>query len=125
MFDWKGLADLEKESSVAVVMVDARGIITRVNREFELLFGWTAAEAQGLPLTTIIPESMREAHLKGFARLLATGEPRFLGQPLRLPAVDKNGRNFIAEHLILGEKRADGWAFGAAIREVLPRVAEE
>lgn len=121
MFEWRRLSDLAAETLVSVIMSDHRGIITFVNREFENVFGWPSSEAVGRPLTVIIPESMREAHLAGVARLLATDKPQFLNQSVRLPAVSKLGREFIAEHFIIGEKRSGRWAFGAAIREVMPR----
>jgi PAS domain S-box-containing protein len=122
MPDERRLSDLEAETKIPVVLVDQRGIITRINLEFEKLFGWSSREAVGSPLTIIIPETMREAHLKGFSRLLATGEPRLLSQPVRLPAITKSGREFMAEHFIVGEKRAGEWAFGATIREMMPRI---
>lgn len=121
MPEWRTLADLEAETRVPVVIVDHHGIIIRVNAEFENLFGWSSPEAVGLPLTVIIPENMREAHLLGFSRLLKTSKPRLLNQAIRLPAIAKTGREFMAEHIIVGEKRGEQWIFGATIREMMPR----
>ncbi|MBI2070139.1 MAG: PAS domain S-box protein [Elusimicrobia bacterium] len=115
------LADIEAEDQLPVVMVNSHGLITRVNREFERLFGWTSAEVFGKPLTIIIPPSLREAHQAGFSRLLVTNQPRLLNQPIRLKAVNKAGREFIAEHFIVGERHGGEWFFGATIREVPPR----
>lgn len=109
---------MEAEELVATVFIDERSMITRVNREFQKLFGWNPEEIVGRPLAVIIPESMRDLHHKGFARLVGGGEPRLLNQPIRLPALTKNGREFMAEHFILGERRDGRWVFGAAIREL-------
>lgn len=121
MFFWEQLSNLEAETEVSVVIADYRGIITLVNKEFENLFGWLSPEAVGRPLTIIMPVAMRQAHLAGFSRMLATGKPQVLNQIIRLPALSKSGREFIAEHFIIGEKREGQWVFGAAIRETMPR----
>src|SRR5262249_50594698 len=119
---WKRLSDLEAETEVPTIMVDHRGIIARVNREFERQFGWLSSEAVGRPLTIIIPETMRDAHLRGVSPPQERGERHLWSQPVRLPAVTKSGREFVAEHFIIGEKRGREWAFGAAIREMIPRL---
>lgn len=65
--------------------------------------------------------SFREAHRAGFSRFLATGEPRLLNQPIRLKAIKKDGREFMAEHFIISEVRHGQRFFAATIREVVPR----
>ncbi len=122
MAEWRTLEDLRAERQVAVVIADHFGVISYVNRAFEALFGWQGREAVGRPLTIIIPESFRGAHQAGFSRLLATNQPRLLNQSIRLKAVDKQGKEFMAEHFIIGERDGNGlWTFGAAIHRAMPR----
>ena len=59
-------------ASDAFVSVDEGGLIVEWNRKAEELFGWSRAEALGLPLTdTIIPEQYRPSHKRGFERVPA------------------------------------------------------
>ena len=53
------------------------------------MFGWTAKEAIGIPLTqTIIPSSYHEAHVQGLKRFVATQKARVLNQQLECPDPD-------------------------------------
>jgi PAS domain S-box-containing protein len=105
-----------QQTSVPVVVVDHRGLITQVNPRFEEVFGWQRSEILGKPLTTIIPKTFRDAHHVGFSRFLGTGQPTLLGRPLTLPAIAKDGRVFDAEHVIVAEQREGRWVFAATIR---------
>jgi PAS domain S-box-containing protein len=105
-----------QETSVPVVLVDHRGLITQVNPRFEEVFGWHRSEILGKPLSTIIPKTFRDAHHVGFSRFLTTGKGTLLGRPVTLPAVAKDGRVFDAEHLIVAEQREGHWVFAATIR---------
>lgn len=114
------LDELMREKAVPVVVANEQGFITHVNAAFEALFGWSADEIMGQPLTLLIPRALHDAHHMGFSRLLLSGEPRILGRRLALTAVKKNGQEFLAEHLILGEQRSGRWVFAATIRERKP-----
>jgi len=115
------VAELERETVVPIVVADATGLITKVNRPFLQLFGWSLPEVLGEPVSMIIPPELREAHHAGWKRFLATSEARLLDKPLLLKAVDKAGRQFMAEHYIVAERREGQWVFAATVREVTPR----
>lgn len=110
------IEELKRRSEVPVVLADARGTITYVNGQFERVFGWTASELIGQPLTTFIPPNLHDAHHLGFSRFLTTGAPTLLNQPLKLKAITKAGREFDAEHFIVAEQQRGQWVFGATIR---------
>ena len=57
----------------AIIFADRDGIIRLWNRAAEGIFGYTEAEAVGQSLDLIIPERQREAHWKGYARVMLDG----------------------------------------------------
>lgn len=91
----------------AVVAVDGAQRILYVNASTERLLGWTSAELVGRELTTIVPPGLREAHLAGFRRYLATGEPKVFGRPIRVAALCRDGSEVEIE-LTLSAAPADG-----------------
>lgn len=111
------LEDLQSLEEDAVVIADDLGAICFVNDRFQGLFGWSLEEIVGQPLTTIIPPRLRDAHHLGFSRFLASGTGVLLNIPIDLDALDKAGREFPAEHLIVAEMREGHWLFGARIRK--------
>lgn len=79
----------------AVVSINAKGVVTEWNHQAELMFGFTAEEAIGVPLTkTIIPEQHRSSHDKGMAHYLKTGEGPVLNQKIEITALRKGGEEF-------------------------------
>ncbi len=62
---------LVEAATDAVVVSDAKGTITLWNRASEAIFGYTAAEALGQPLTLIMPS---EFHGQAFERAAATAQ---------------------------------------------------
>src|SRR5262245_52532334 len=63
----------------AILVVDRRGRIEAFNAAAERMFGYTAAEAIGRNVNTLMPEPYRTEHDKYMARYLATGEKRIIG----------------------------------------------
>ena len=78
-------------STDAIIVANLSGQILRFNREAERLFGRTAAEMVGSPLTPLIPEEFRLPHTAGLARYAATGEERVIGRWLRLMGLKADG----------------------------------
>lgn len=115
------LADVKRERALPAIIADERGVVAHVNRAFEDAFGWRLAEIAGKPLSVIIPEALRDAHHLGFSRFLSTGRPTLLGRPLTLLTLDKSGREFPCEHVIVAEKEDGRWTFGAILRPLSPR----
>lgn len=112
----KTIDDIRNETNVPMVIADEKGLILGVNQPFETLFGWKKTEIIGMPLITIIPKSLHDAHHLGFSRFLLSGKPTLMGKPLKLKAVTKDGKEFDAEHYITAGKENDTWLFGATIK---------
>ncbi|HEY3147264.1 MAG TPA: PAS domain S-box protein, partial [Dongiaceae bacterium] len=71
-------------ASDAVISADRHGNIRYFNPAAERIFGHTAAEAIGQPLTLLMPERFRQQHLEGLKRYLATRKGTVIGQTVEL-----------------------------------------
>jgi PAS domain S-box-containing protein len=110
----------------AFVAMSAEGLITEWNHQAEITFGWPRAEAVGRILSeTIIPPQFREAHTRGLARFLATGEGPVLNRVLEVLALRRDGREFPAEISIAPVRLGEQYLFVAFIRDVTERKQAE
>ncbi|HJT77112.1 MAG TPA: PAS domain S-box protein, partial [Gemmataceae bacterium] len=110
----------------AFVAMSADGLITGWNRQAEITFGWPRAEAVGRVLSeTIIPPQLREAHKRGLANFLATGEGPVLNRVLDVTALRRDGREFPAEISIAPVRLGEQYLFVAFIRDVTERKRAE
>ncbi len=81
----------------AIVLADHTGRIMSWNKAAELMFGYTAEEMFGKPLTLIMPTRYREAHTEGMKRLQTTGKAQLIGKTITLHALRKSGQEFPIE----------------------------
>ncbi len=82
----------------AIISIDEAGMVCEFNRAAEQIFGFSKSELMGKPLTAIIPGRLRDQHVAGLQRYLATGQrhlPRW--QNIELPGLTKDGREFPLE----------------------------
>ncbi|MET0417534.1 MAG: PAS domain S-box protein [Actinoplanes sp.] len=90
-------------TSLAFVRVDRTGLIRDWNPAAEELFGWSADEVVGLPLTdTIVPARLRSAHLAGFARRLAGDQETAQTIRVEVPARHRDGAELQVSMIIDG-----------------------
>lgn len=78
-------------SAEAVVAADDANRLIAVSRSAAELLGWEPQELVGQRIVSIVPESLREAHIAGFVRYLVTGERRILGSPTQVLALRRDG----------------------------------
>jgi PAS domain S-box-containing protein len=110
----------------AVITADAHGRITSWNPQAEALFGWSRDEALGRALSeTIVPPAYREAHERGLAHFLATGEGPVLGRRLELTALRRNGAEFPIELAITPLRMGSVTVFSAFVRDISQRKDAE
>jgi PAS domain S-box-containing protein len=103
----------------AVVSMNSSGIITDWSPQAERMFGWSRAEAMGRQMSeTIIPEQYRQAHEKGLAKFLTTGEGPVLNKRIEISAMSRDGREFPVELAISPAKVGREWTFSAFIRDL-------
>lgn len=111
--------------SDAVVAADEWNRIVYLNRALEAMLGWQADELIGRPLTTLMPERLREAHLAGFSRWVATREPRIMGRPLRVPALLRDGTEVEVDLTISAVPMPGGDLLVGSLRDARERMELE
>jgi PAS domain S-box-containing protein len=109
----------------AVIVTDPRSAIMFWNAGAASIFGYSAEEALGQPLTMLMPERFREAHLRGMARVLGGGKPHVIGRTVRLAGLHKDGHEFPIE-LTLGRwADEDSQLFTGIVHDVSERERSE
>lgn len=110
----------------AIIAIDQQGNIFEFNPAAEEIFGHRKEAVMGSNLAEIIiPERLRDAHAKGMAHYLKTGEGPVLGKRIELPALRSDGEEFPAEVSIQAETTANGSIFIAYIRDVTEQKRAE
>src|SRR5262249_14511636 len=81
-----------------IITMDHEGRITEFNAAAEKIFGYTRAEVLGRTVgDMLIPATLREAHRRGLAQCLATGEGPVMGRRIESTALRADGTEFPAE----------------------------
>ena len=109
----------------AILVVDSDGVITSWNDAAQAIFGWSAADAIGRCMASlIVPERLRDRHMAGMKRFVATGESALMGKMLELAALRRTGEEFPIELVLSGVPGANGWAMMASIQDISARKAQ-
>lgn len=89
-------------------------------------FGWSWEEARGMPLSElIIPPKYREAHERGLAHYLATGEGAFLDRHIEIEAVRRSGEVLPVDLSITVADEFGERVFLGFLRDISERKAAE
>ena len=98
-------------STRGVVAADDTNRIVAISRSLAQWVGWEPDELVGRRVVTLIPPGLREAHVAGFTRHLATGVAHAIGVPLTLPVLRKDGSE-IECHFLIEQVAAPGGRTG-------------
>jgi PAS domain S-box-containing protein len=109
----------------ALVLVDARGRIHRVNAAAVALFGYESQELAGKPVEVLIPERFRTTHPQAREAYVQAAQPRPMGRGLDLFARRKDGSEFPAEISLAPLPIANGTLVAAAVRDCTDRKKAE
>ncbi len=110
----------------AIISIDADGNVISWNPQAEKIFGWLENEITGKQLSAfIIPHRYREAHDKGMASFMKSGEGPVLNRILELPALNRIGNEFPVEISIIPVKQSGVLTFTAFIRDISVRKKAE
>ncbi|HTZ23279.1 MAG TPA: PAS domain S-box protein [Streptosporangiaceae bacterium] len=110
----------------AVISIGRDSRVTYVNSAFEQTFGYRAEDVIGLDLAdTIVPPSLREAHRRGLARYLQTGQSSILNRRIEMSAMRADGTEFPAEVSVTPTGLPGQPAFTAYVRDITDRQRAE
>ena len=103
----------------AIITIDSEERITGWNQQAETIFGWSAAEVMGEPLSDkIIPLRQRLAHRQGIRRLLKSGQGRIINRRIEVTGLRRNGEEFPLELAIAFISSEGKPAFSAFLRDI-------
>lgn len=106
----------------AVITIDEFGCITEWNDQAVELFGFSHEEAINSILSElIVPQVHREAHDRGMAHFLKTGEGPVLNQRIEIVGLHKSGEIFPIELSIVPIQTNEQYYFSAFIRDIRER----
>lgn len=91
----------------AIITIDEKSTILFVNRAASRIFGYGQDEMIGNNLTSLMPEYLRNLHLAGQQRYLATGRKHLHWDHVEVPGLHQAGHVFPIE-LSFGEYKKDG-----------------
>ena len=110
----------------AVVVMKEDGVVAGWNAVAESTFGWSRDQAIGRQLSElIIPERYREAHHRGLAHFVATGEGPILDRHIEISGLRSSGEEFPVELSITSTDLAGERLFLGFLRDISRRKAAE
>jgi PAS domain S-box-containing protein len=106
----------------AVVVMDCSGRIVGWNTHAVECFGWSGDEAIGRRLSDlIIPEPQRQAHERGLAHYLETGEAPVLNRRIEVSAIHRDGNEFPVELSVSASEMFGEPLFIGFVRDITAR----
>jgi len=108
-------------SADAIILSDSKGNILLWNNGAQQIFGYEEKEILGKPLTILIPEKFKEAHLKGMERVSTMGQTRIIGKTVELEGISKYDKVFPIELSLSCWEFEGEIFFGGIIRDITDR----
>jgi PAS domain S-box-containing protein len=81
----------------AIFTINEKSTLLFVSQAAERIFGYTASELLGQPLTMLMPEYLRNLHRAGIKRYVETGLRHISWEAIELPGLRKDGREILLE----------------------------
>jgi len=108
-----------------IITADSIGYIRSWNKAAATIFGYSADEAVGQPLTLIVPEKFKAAHERGIERVSGGGKHHVIGKTVELEGCHKEGHTIPVElslsTWLIGEERF----YSGIIRDITERKSNE
>lgn len=120
-------AQLVDNAGDAVIYCRTDGTIAYLNAAAERILQLDAGEALDQSLDIIIPEKHRPAHWSGWEKVVASGETRYGGDTLNVPAIRGDGERISLEFTVMIATGDDGAVagIGAIMRDVTAAYEEK
>jgi PAS domain S-box-containing protein len=109
----------------AIVSANSAGHILTWNNGAYAIFGYTAEEVVGQPLTKLMPERYHELHRRSIEQIGATGESALMGTVLVLDGLHKDGWEFPLELTLSTWTSVEGRFYGGIMRDITKRQQAE
>ena len=109
----------------AVITLDNHGLIVSWNMAAETIFGFSADEALGMPVSRITPERFRAQQRYAADPTFENNERRLSGRIIEAAGLTKDGREFPFEMSLAEWKTQKDTFFTALIRDVSERKRAE
>ncbi len=119
------LTGLVEDAPDALLVVDTRGIIRRVNRQTESLFGYPREQLLGQSVELLVPERLRSRHMRHRDAYVATLVRRRMGEGKPFLGRRRDGTEIPVEVSLAPLTLPSGQAFTAAVRDATTRVKLE
>lgn len=98
------------------------GRITEWNRQAEKMLGWTAQEAIGADMASLVaPHRYRTSHEQGVKKFIQTGKANIVNKRVELPVLTKAGNEVLVEMTVGAIRHGDEYYFGTFIRDIAHR----
>lgn len=108
-----------KNAPDAVIVINSKGFVKKINPAAEKMFGWKEAEILGKVLNdTIVPEDLRHVHLAEMKKFLKTGTSDVLNRTSLQTVMRKDGTLFQVEFTVSPVLIQDDFLFIGFIRDV-------
>jgi PAS domain S-box-containing protein len=105
----------------AIISADVDGRIRYWNPGASRIFGYSADEVLGQPLTMLMPARLRDGHERGLRRYVGTREPRVVGRTVELEGQRKDGTIFPLELSLAAAPSDEELSFTGIIRDITER----
>jgi PAS domain S-box-containing protein len=112
-------------ASEVIVTIDTRGSLVFWNKAAEAIFGYSAKEAIGKPITFIIPNRLRKNHQKTMHRMSVLKRFSLKGEPLEVMGLRKDGSEFPIELSFSVWKTRQRTFFTGVMRDITERKRME
>ena len=109
----------------AIVVVGSDGLIRLINRQTEVLFGYSRDELIGEPVERLIPERLAGHHPDLRTGYFSAPAVRAMGANLELAARRKDGSEFPVDISLAPLETEEGVLVSAAVRDVTERKRAE
>jgi hypothetical protein len=101
-----------------LVGVDPQGVIRFVNGRMESMFGYDRGDLVGVPIETLVPQSLRHVHSAHREDFNTAPVQRPMGSELILSGQRRDGTHFPVDIALSHSDTADGQLVVAAVRDV-------
>ena len=111
----------------AIIVADREGVIRLWNAAAERILGFPADQALGATLDLIIPEKHRDVHWRGYDKVMETGQTKYAGSLLAVPALTADGSRISVEFTVnlIFDDNGDVEGIAAIMRDVTERFQEQ